>query len=164
MAGKLPSSAIKQNYSTNLSVKDRFAIIVSEWNSEITNSLLAAAKKVFEDQKLHKQLVIVKVPGAFELPFTASLLLKKKNIKGIICLGCVIQGETKHDDYINYSITQSFNQLAIAYSKPVIFGVVTTNNVKQAKDRSGGKLGNKGEESAIALLKMLQIQNLIKEI
>lgn len=164
MAGKMPSSAIKHTFSISLSSKDKIAIVVSEWNSDITNSLLAAAKKVFENQKLNKQLVTVKVPGAFELPFTASLLLKKKNIKGIICLGCVIQGETKHDDYINYTIAQAFNQLSIEHSKPVIFGVVTTNNLKQAIERSGGKLGNKGEESAITLLKMLQIQNLIKEI
>lgn len=163
MAGKLPS-AIKSSFTSLLSDKERIGIIVSDWNQEITTSLLSAARKVFNNCKLEKHQIIVHVPGAFEIPLAASLLLKKKNIKGVICLGCVIKGDTKHDDYINQSIAQSFSNLSIQYSKPVIFGVLTTNHIKQAKERAGGKLGNKGEEAAIALLKMIQIKELIKTL
>ncbi|NOT36729.1 MAG: 6,7-dimethyl-8-ribityllumazine synthase [Saprospiraceae bacterium] len=163
MAGKLPSARNK-SISISLSSKEKIGIVVSDWNDEITSSLVSAARKVLELSNLQKNLIIVHVPGAFELPFAASLLCKKKNIKGVICLGCVIKGQTKHDDYINNTIANAFSQLAIDYSKPVIFGVLTTNNIKQARERSGGKLGNKGEETAIALLKMLQIQELISNI
>ncbi|MCC6815425.1 MAG: 6,7-dimethyl-8-ribityllumazine synthase [Saprospiraceae bacterium] len=163
MAGKLPS-AKNQFIHLKLSSKARIGIVVSEWNTEITESLMRAARSVFEKHKLQDQLIIIKVPGAFEIPLTVSLLLKKKNITGVIGLGCVIKGETRHDEYINNSISHAFMELSIQYSKPVIFGVLTTNTKKQAIDRSGGKLGNKGEESALTLLKMLQIKSLLQEV
>ena len=91
-------------------------------------------------------------------------MLDQSFIQGVICLGCVIKGDTKHDEYINHAISSGIMNLAISYSKPVIFGVLTTKNKKQAEERSGGKLGNKGEESAIAILKMIQLQHDIKNL
>ncbi|MEP7196962.1 MAG: 6,7-dimethyl-8-ribityllumazine synthase [Saprospiraceae bacterium] len=164
MAGKLPAVKSKLRFSLELNADHRIGILVSEWHSDITKSLLNAALKVFEQNGLSKQLITIHVPGSFELPLAASWLLKKKKIGGAICLGCVIQGETKHDDYINHTIAQSISNLCLKFDKPLIYGVITSNNLQQAKDRSGGKFGNKGEESAIALLKMLQIKSIVKSI
>ncbi|MEO6189441.1 MAG: 6,7-dimethyl-8-ribityllumazine synthase [Saprospiraceae bacterium] len=164
MAGILPSANKKLKFNISLKPDHKIAIVVSEWNLAITSNLLKAAKTTLELNGLKNQLVIVHVPGAFELPLTSSWLLKKKKIEGVICLGCVIQGETKHDDYINHSIAQAFINLSLLTGKPLIYGVLTTNTKKQALDRSGGKLGNKGEECAIALLKMLSLKSIIKTL
>lgn len=91
------------------------------------------------------------------MPLAAKWLLDQSYVQGVICLGCVIKGDTKHDEYINHAIAGGIMNLSLSYSKPVIFGVLTTKNRKQAEERSGGKLGNKGEESALALIKMLQL-------
>ena len=93
-----------------------------------------------------------------ELVFLSQYLLNKnKNLSGIISLGCIIKGETNHDKYIAYSVSKGLMDVSLKFNKPVIFGVLTTNNKKQAFERSGGKFGNKGEESSIALLKTLKI-------
>jgi len=134
----------------------RIGIVVSEWNDQITDSLLAAAHQVLVEQHAKPKNIIVKyVPGSFELPLGAQLLASEKNIDGVICLGCVIQGETAHFDFICQAVANGITNVGLKFNKPVAFGVLTTNNLQQALDRAGGKHGNKGEEAANSLIKML---------
>lgn len=102
---------------------------------------------------------VITVPGAFELTLGATLIGKRKSIDAVICLGCVIQGDTKHFDFICQGVTYGITELNISLEKPVIFGVLTTNTLKQAKERAGGKHGNKGVEAAITALKMLGVKD-----
>ena len=104
-----------------------------------------------------EKTIIKYVPGSFELTAGASLLLQNKNIDAIICLGCVIQGETRHFDFICDAVAHGITQLSIQYNKPVIFGVLTPNTMQQAIDRAGGKYGNKGFEVGIAAIKMAHL-------
>ena len=105
------------------------------------------------------QLNIHRVPGSYELPMGAKLLLGSQlKPDAIICLGCVIQGATKHDDYINHTIARSINNLGLVSGTPIIFGVLTTNNQEQARERSDGTYGDKGAESAQAALKMISLK------
>ena len=100
------------------------------------------------------------VPGSMEVVFASQHLLEfNKDIDGIICLGCIIKGKTDHDKYISSSVSHGLVKVSLKYKKPIIFGVLTPNNKKQAFERSGGKFGNKGEESALALLQMLRLIN-----
>jgi len=134
-------------------------IVVSDWNTDITSALLKGATEALDKLKLEKDnLEILHVPGTFELPVAAKMLLKNKAPDAVICLGCVIKGETEHDIFINQSVANSLNQLAIVSGKPIIFGVLTVNNLEQAKDRSGGQHGNKGVEAAVTAVKMIQLQ------
>ena len=141
------------------SVKNKkIGIVVSEWNDQITDSLLSAAHEVLtaHGAKL-KNIHIKYVPGSFELPLAAQYLASQKDIDAVICLGCVIQGETRHFDFICDAVANGITSVGLKYNKPVIFGVLTTNNIQQALDRAGGKHGNKGEEAAITAVKMLGI-------
>ena len=99
------------------------------------------------------------VPGSFELPLGAQFLVNKKSIHGVIALGCVIQGETRHFDFICDAVANGIMDLSLTFNKPVAFGVLTTNNLEQAKERAGGKLGNKGVEAAESVLKMLLLKS-----
>jgi 6,7-dimethyl-8-ribityllumazine synthase len=138
----------------------RFGIVVSDWNSDITFSLLNGAVNTLKQHGADTSNIIVKhVPGSFELTLGAQLIAENEDIDAIICLGCVIQGETPHFTYICQGVTMGITQLNIDYNIPVIFGVLTTDNLQQAKDRSGGKLGNKGDEAAITAIKMTALQN-----
>lgn len=103
------------------------------------------------------------VPGSFELTSGADLLLQNKNLDAVICLGCVIQGETKHFDFICDAVANGITNVSIKYNKPVIFGVLTTDNLQQAKDRSGGVHGNKGEEAAVTAILMADLQNALTQ-
>jgi len=133
----------------------KFGIIVAEWNAEITNALYQGAYKSLADHgALEKNIYTFTVPGSFELSSGAEILLKKKDVDAVICLGCVIQGETRHFDFICNAVANGITNVAIKYSKPVIFGVLTTDNQQQAVDRAGGKHGNKGDEAAITAIKM----------
>lgn len=135
-----------------------FGIVVSEWNSEITNSLLEGAINTLKENGVEeKDIYIQYVPGSFELPFGASKLLEKKKFDAVICLGCVIQGETRHFDFICDAVANGIMEVSLRKDIPVIFGVLTTNNQEQAIDRSGGKHGNKGVEAAITALKMASL-------
>ncbi len=135
----------------------RFGIVVANWNGEITNNLLTGAKStLLECGASDKQITIIEVPGSFELVFGAKLLSKKK-FDAIICLGSVIQGETKHFDFVCNAVSLGIKDLNIALGIPVIFGVLTDNTFKQAISRSGGKLGNKGIEAAITAIKMAHL-------
>ncbi|OFX54356.1 MAG: 6,7-dimethyl-8-ribityllumazine synthase [Bacteroidetes bacterium GWA2_30_7] len=135
-------------------------IVVSEWNYEITQALLNGAVETLLKHKVKEQNIIVKhVPGSFELTLGAQLLLENTDVDAVICLGCIIQGETRHFDFICQGVTYGITELNIDHNTPVIFGVLTTNNIEQAKDRSGGKHGNKGTEAAVTALKMINLTN-----
>jgi 6,7-dimethyl-8-ribityllumazine synthase len=134
----------------------KFAIIVSEWNNEVTESLYAGALDTLLKHGAKKENVVRKmVPGSFELTLAAQWMAEKKDIDAVICLGCVIQGETRHFDFICDAVAQGITNVSLKYNKPVIFGVLTPNNQQQALDRAGGKHGNKGDEAAITAIKML---------
>ena len=136
-----------------------FGIVVSEWNQEITSGLLNGAYATLEGNGVKKDNIIVKsVPGAFELPLGAQTFFEKTNVDAVICLGSVIQGETKHFDFVCEGTSLGIKDVSLKYNKPVIFGVLTDNNQQQAIDRSGGKHGNKGDEAAITAIKMVCFQ------
>jgi 6,7-dimethyl-8-ribityllumazine synthase len=133
----------------------KFGIVVSEWNHEITFAMCESAINTLIDHGAAKKNIIVKhVPGSFELTLGAKLLAENDDFDAIICIGCIIQGETRHFDFICQSVTQGITQLNLTYSFPFIFGILTTDNIEQARDRSGGKYGNKGDEAAITAIKM----------
>ncbi|HBX51068.1 MAG: 6,7-dimethyl-8-ribityllumazine synthase [Bacteroidetes bacterium RIFOXYA12_FULL_35_11] len=160
MATKLKNLS-KHNSKEIPSAKNmRFGIVVSEWNSEITNAMADAAEKtLLEFGASKKNIFIHYVPGSFELTLGAKYLAEYTKADAIICIGCVIQGETKHFDFICQGVAYGITELSIQYGKPFIFGVLTTNNLQQAKDRSGGKHGNKGIEAAVTAIKMLGLRN-----
>ena len=133
----------------------RFGIVVAEWNAGITNALYKGAyDSLLEHGALAENIFTYPVPGSFELTSGADLLLKNSKLDAIICLGCVIQGETRHFDFICNAVANGLTNVAIKYSKPVIFGVLTTDTQQQAVDRAGGKHGNKGIEGAVTAIKM----------
>jgi len=135
---------------------NKFAIIVSEWNDEVTESLFNGAYETLIENGVKKENIIKHyVPGSYELSLGAQWLAQKSDIDAVICLGCVIQGETKHFDFICDAVAHGITNVSLKYNKPVIFGVLTPNNQQQALDRAGGKHGNKGDEAAITAIKML---------
>jgi 6,7-dimethyl-8-ribityllumazine synthase len=132
-----------------------FGIVVAEWNAGITNAMYQGAyESLVEHGAIAEHIYTYSVPGSFELTSGADLLLKNRKLDAVICLGCVIQGETRHFDFICQAVANGLTNVAIKYSKPVIFGVLTTDNHQQAADRSGGKHGNKGVEAAVTSIKM----------
>ncbi|MFC2136633.1 6,7-dimethyl-8-ribityllumazine synthase [Bacteroidota bacterium] len=142
-----------------------FGFVVAEWNSDITNVLLDGAYKTLLNHGVEEENIIIKyVPGTFELPFGAKSVYESHDLDAIICIGCVIKGETPHFEYICQGVTQGIMHLNTQLDVPFIFGVLTTNNMQQAKDRAGGKHGNKGVEAAITAIKMAVLNNeLIEE-
>jgi 6,7-dimethyl-8-ribityllumazine synthase len=133
----------------------KFGIIVAEWNSEITNALYqGAVTTLAKHGALAQNIYTYCVPGSFELTSAADILLKQNKVDAVICLGCVIQGETRHFDFICNAVANGLSNVAVKYSKPVIFGVLTTDNQQQAIDRAGGIHGNKGDEAAVTAIKM----------
>ncbi len=136
----------------------RFAIVVSEWNEEVTESLYNGAYETLINHKVPAENIVrVDVPGSFELSLGAQKLAQRDDIDAVICIGCVIQGETKHFDFICDAVAHGITNVSLKYDKPVIFGVLTPNTQKQALDRAGGKHGNKGDEAAITAIKMLSL-------
>ena len=136
--------------------KKVFAIVVSEWNTEITEALYNGAYSTLIKHGAKPGNIVRKtVPGSFELSLGAQWMAKKKKTDAVICLGCVIQGETKHFDFICSAVAHGITDVSLRYNKPVIFGVLTPNTQQQALDRAGGKHGNKGDEAAITAIKML---------
>jgi 6,7-dimethyl-8-ribityllumazine synthase len=135
-------------------------IAVAEWNKAITSALLDGCMKILIEYGFSQKNIILKwVPGSFELPLVAQWLAELKNVDAVICLGCVIKGETPHNHYISQSVALGISNLSLELSIPVIFGVLTTNNEQQAIDRAGGKMGNKGADAAIAAIKMLVLRS-----
>jgi len=133
----------------------RFGIVVSEWNSEITEGLFSGAKAALLDCGVTKENIIRwNVPGSFELTFGSKKMIATKNVDAVIAIGSVIQGETKHFDFVCSATAQGIKDLNVLGDVPVIFCVLTDNNIQQSIDRSGGIHGNKGTEAAIAAIKM----------
>lgn len=133
----------------------RFALIVSQWNSEITNRLYEGAHQILQQQQA-KQIDRIDVPGSFELVY-ASRVAIKKNYDAIIAIGNVIRGETSHFDYVCQGVTNGIQQLNAMGTVPVIFCVLTDDTIEQSRARSGGSLGNKGEEAAVAAILMASL-------
>lgn len=139
--------------------KMRFGIVVADWNQDITSSLLNGALLTLKKHGATDNNIVVKhVPGSFELTLGAQFLAEYDDLDAIICLGCVIQGETPHFTYICQGVTYGITKLNLDYNIPFIFGVLTTINHEQALERSGGKLGNKGDEAAVTAIKMAVLQ------
>ncbi len=137
----------------------KISIVLAEWNLEITGALLDGAVRTLLRHGVREKDIRVKhVPGSFELPLGAQLIAESGKPDAVICLGCVIQGETRHFDFICQGVTKGIADLNLKYGRPFVFGVLTTDTLQQAKDRSGGKHGNKGDEAAITALKMVQLK------
>src|SRR5512146_3191127 len=136
------------------------AIVVSKFNEFITERLLEGAKNCFINQGYDEsKLDFVKVPGAFEIPITASRLASSKKYTAIVCLGAVIRGATPHFEYVSQSVANGILRVSLDCGIPVIFGVLTTNNIEQAMERSGGKSGNKGWDAAMTAIEMTDLLN-----
>ncbi len=133
----------------------RFGIVVSEWNSTITEALYQGAYTALTDcGAIPENIIRWNVPGSFELVYGSKKMLQTQNVNVVIAIGSIIQGETKHFDFVCSATAQGIKDLNIAFDVPVIFCVLTDNTMQQAIDRSGGKHGNKGIEAAIAAIKM----------
>ena len=133
-------------------------IVVAEWNPEITDALLDGAYTTLLKHGVKAENIeVMHVPGSFELTTGAHILLsKREHLDAVICIGCVIQGETRHFDFICSAVAHGITNLSLQTGKPVVFSVLTTNTFEQAKARSGGVHGNKGIEGAVAALKMIR--------
>lgn len=153
----------------NLSVYDKntipngadfkVGIVVSEWNDTITLKLLEGAKQTLLDNGVPEANIFVRfVPGAFELPLGAQLMLDNTDVDGVIVIGVVIQGETRHFDFVCQGATQGIMRVNLEYNSPVSFCLLTDNDMQQSIDRAGGKHGNKGVECAVACLKMIELK------
>ncbi|PXY39860.1 6,7-dimethyl-8-ribityllumazine synthase [Flavobacterium cheongpyeongense] len=137
----------------------RFGIVVSEWNDTITEGLYNGAFEALTDCEVPaQQIVRWNVPGSFELIYGAKKMLQTQNVDAVIVIGCVIQGQTKHFDFVCEGVTQGIKDLNVQTDIPVIFCVLTDNTIQQSIDRSGGVHGNKGTEAAIAAIKMAYIR------
>lgn len=132
-----------------------FVIITAAWNAELTKKMEVAAIKTLTKHKVKKgDIQLIDVPGSFELVYAAQRAIKKYKPDAVICIGCIIKGETPHDIYISQAVANGIMNLNVNKSTPVIFGVLTTNNIQQARERAGGKMGNKGEDAALAAMQM----------
>lgn len=137
----------------------KFGLVVSEWNSQITDLLAqAAVDTLIQSGASAEDIFIERVPGSFELPLGGQLLVENKKPDAVILIGCVIRGETPHFDYICQAVAHGCMELGLKYNLPSVFGVLTTNTLDQAMDRSGGKHGNKGTEAAITAIKMAHLR------
>jgi 6,7-dimethyl-8-ribityllumazine synthase len=153
MAGPLTSGKVESGAKLH---KKKIAIVVAKWNEDITEALYEGAVASLISHGVKKTHIIRKdVPGSFELSLGGLWMAEEKDIDAVICLGCVIQGDTPHFDYICQAIAYGITEAGLKTRKPVIFGVITTLNKQQAFDRAGGKFGNKGEEAAITAIQML---------
>jgi 6,7-dimethyl-8-ribityllumazine synthase len=137
----------------------KFGIVVSEWNTDVTEALFEGALSTLLKAGVRRENILRwDVPGSFELSMGSQWMAQKPEIDSVIALGCVIQGETKHFDFICHAVANGITTVGLKYDKPVIFGVLTTNDKKQAMERAGGKHGNKGDEAAATALNMLAIK------
>jgi len=134
----------------------KIGIVVSEWNKDITFALSKGAIETLLKHGVKEENIIIDyVPGSYELSYGAQVLAANQTIDAVIALGCVIQGETRHFEFICQAVSQGITNVSLKYNKPVIFGVLTTDTWQQARERSGGKHGNKGVEAAGTVLKMV---------
>ncbi len=136
----------------------RIGVIVSDWNKDITQALLDGAIKTLKAGGIiNENIIVYHVPGSYELPQAAGKMIDSFEIDAVICLGCIIQGETRHFEFIAQAVAQACLKVATKYLRPVIFGVLTTDTYQQAMDRAGGKHGNKGDEAANTALQMASL-------
>lgn len=139
-------------------------IVVAKFNFEITSKLEEGALRILKTNSIKKKNIhVVHVPGAFEIPLAAQALLEYKKVDAVLALGAVIRGETTHYDYVCSAVERGCSQLQLEYSKPVVFGILTTENEEQALDRVGGRHGHKGEDAAQVALEMLKLLKSIKK-
>ena len=137
-----------------------FGIVVSEWNKEITHALYEACfDTLLKHGAKEENIFTEQVPGTFELPAGAKILASSEKTDAVICLGCVIKGETSHNEYINHAVATALANMSIVAGKPFIFGVLTPNDQQQALDRAGGRHGNKGVEAATTAIRMVELKN-----
>ena len=158
MSSKLKNLSNYDNDSIPDASGMHFGIVVSEWNDEITGNLLEGSLNVLQKHGAKRENIQIKVvPGSFEISYAAKMLAEEQDVDldAIICLGCVIKGETPHFEYICQSVSYGLTELNLSYDIPFIFGVLTTNTIQQARNRSGGKYGNKGDEAALTAIKMV---------
>jgi 6,7-dimethyl-8-ribityllumazine synthase len=160
MASSSQNLSIFDKHNLPDASKMRFGIVVAEWNKEITAALYSGAfDSLIECGVPSEHIYTFEVPGTFELTAGAKLIASQHKLDAVICLGCVIQGETRHFDFICHAVANGLTNLSIMASIPFIFGVLTTDNIDQARERSGGKHGNKGIEAAITAIKMADLKN-----
>lgn len=158
MASSLKNLSSYDENSVPSAKNMKFGIVVSEWNRAITDALYQGAyQTLIKHGALADNIVTIGVPGSFELSAGARTLAKRTDVDAVICLGCVIQGDTPHFDYVCQGVTQGIALLNVKFKIPFIYGVLTTLNQQQAEDRAGGKHGNKGDEAAITAIKMADI-------
>jgi 6,7-dimethyl-8-ribityllumazine synthase len=139
----------------------KFAIIVSRFNSFVTDRLLEGALDALKRHgATDAGIEVYRVPGAFEIPLAAKLVAKRKDVDGVICLGAVIKGGTPHFHYVASEVTKGVAAMSLDLNKPISFGVLTTESVEQAVERAGTKAGNKGYDAAMSVIEMV---NLLKE-
>jgi 6,7-dimethyl-8-ribityllumazine synthase len=137
----------------------RFGIVVAEWNAHITHALYEGCREtLLKHGALPENIHTIQVPGSFELPAGARIIAGKQNPDAVICLGCVIKGETSHNEYINQAVANGLVNLSLASGRPFIFGLLTPNDAQQALDRAGGKHGNKGVEAAVTAIRMAALK------
>ena len=142
----------------------RIGVVAAEWNPGVTDALLkGAVDTLLEHGVTEDKLMVRRVPGTFELSSAADMMLHYHNLDAVICIGCVIQGETRHFEFICQAVSQGIPNVALKHGRPVIFSVLTTNTMEQALDRAGGKHGNKGVEGAVTALKMVAFRKSLCE-
>lgn len=140
------------------------AIVVAQWNAQVTTPLLEGAYNYLLKQgAVEENIQLIQVPGSYELSAGADMVLLNKRVDAVICLGCVIQGDTPHFTFICNAVANGLTNVSLKYNKPVIFGVLTTNTLEQAMERAGGIHGNKGEEAAATAIQMSHISNSLVE-
>jgi 6,7-dimethyl-8-ribityllumazine synthase len=140
----------------------RFAIVVSRFNEAITERLLSGAVNALEARGLDSELEVWRVPGAWEIPLAAAALARGGSFDAIICLGAVIRGDTPHFDYVAGECARGLQNVQIQTGVPMVFGVLTTDNVEQAEERAGGRHGNKGADAALTAIEMARLLRAIR--
>ncbi len=149
-------------FTLNSAQDIKIGIVVSEWNDHITGSLFDGAYDTLTSHGVPAANIIVQhVPGSFELPSAAEIMFRNMDLDGIICIGCIIQGETRHFEFIAHAVAHGIMDVGLKHGKPTIFSVLTCNDMQQAEDRSGGRHGNKGVEGAVSCLKMIEMERRI---
>lgn len=160
MASELKNLSTFEGTEIPDAAKMKFGIVWAEWNHTITHALMQGAYDTLINHGAKPENIITKtVPGAFELPLGAQYMADLSQVDAIICIGCVIQGDTKHFDFICDAVAHGIINLNIKFNIPFIFGLLTVNNQEQAQDRTGGKHGNKGDEAAVTAIKMLGLKD-----
>ena len=142
----------------------KMGIVVAEWNEEITAALLEGAKQtLMRNGVFPEDIKVMTVPGSFELVYGATQMVKT-GVDAVIAIGCVIRGDTPHDRYICQGVTYGLARLNAVQDVPVVYGLITTLDMEQARERAGGKMGNKGDECAVTAIRMVELRKSIEAI